>query len=210
MGYLRLQKSQEPEPSGTASCLEVFDEQLDYVFVTLRRLGVHPAEIEDLVQEVFIVLHRNWSALDTSRSLRPYLFGVAFRIVCAQKRRRSREVCAPYLELVDDAMAQDRALQSRESAALLSRALQRVPLPRRAVLIMHELDEVPVREIARTIDMTTFGVHARLRKGRSELARAVRELETTKNSDSSQRSDAAAVDTELSKHASEARGEHGG
>ena len=38
-----------------------------------------------------MVLHRNWPTLDTTRSLRPWLFGVAFRVVRTHRRRRARE-----------------------------------------------------------------------------------------------------------------------
>ena len=55
----------------------------------LRRLGVPAAEVEDLAHDVFVVLHRNWPTLDTERPLRPYLFGVAFRIV---SRSSSQEI----------------------------------------------------------------------------------------------------------------------
>ena len=177
MGYLRLLKPSEKEATPADACVAVFDEHLGYVFETLRRLGARSAEIEDLAHDVFLVLYRNWPTLDTSRPLRPYLFGIAFRIVCAHKRRRSREVFSLTLEAVDGAMGQEQTLQRREAIALLLSALELVPLSRRAVLIMHELDEVPVKVIAETLSMTRFGVHARLRKGRMELARAVHQLQ---------------------------------
>jgi DNA-directed RNA polymerase specialized sigma24 family protein len=74
-------------------------------------------------------------------------------------------------------VGQEQTLQNKQSAALLLSALELVPLPRRAVVIMHELDEVPVHVIAEILAITRFGVHARLRKGRMELARAVRQLQ---------------------------------
>ena len=177
MGYLRLLKSQEKEPGPEAACVAAFDTDLDYVFETLRRLGARAAELEDLAHDVFLVLYRNWSMLDMSRPLRPYLFGVSFRIVCAHNRRRSREVYYPSLEAIDGVMGQEETLQSKQSVALVLSALELVPLPRRAVIIMHDLDEVPVNVIAETLTITRFGVHARLRKGRMELARAVRQLQ---------------------------------
>jgi RNA polymerase sigma-70 factor, ECF subfamily len=180
MGYLRLLKSPEREPGPEAACIAAFDADLDYVFETLRRLGVRAAEVEDLAQEIFLVLYRNWSTLDTSRTLRPYFFAVAFRIVCAHKRRRSREVFFPNIEVVDGAIGQEQNLQSREAIALLHSALQLVPLSRRAVVIMHDLDEVPVNEVAEMLSLTRFGVYARLRKGRLELARAVRQQQRQK------------------------------
>jgi RNA polymerase sigma-70 factor, ECF subfamily len=177
VGYLRLLKPLEKESSAADACVAAFDQDLPYVFETLRRLGARSAEIEDLAHDVFLVLFRNWPELDTSRPLRPYLFGIAFRIVSAHRRRRSREVFSPTLEAIDGAVGQEQALQSREGVALLLSALELVPLARRAVVIMHELDEVPVKVIAETLSLTRFGVHARLRKGRLELARAVRQLQ---------------------------------
>jgi RNA polymerase sigma-70 factor, ECF subfamily len=177
MGYLRLLKSPEKEPGPEEACVAAFDKDLDYVFETLRRLGARAAELEDLAHDVFLVLYRNWPTLDTSRTLRPYIFGVAFRIVCAHNRRRSREVYYPNLEAIDGAGGQEETLASKQSVAILLAALELVPLSRRAVVIMHELDEVPVSVIAETLAITRFGVHARLRKGRMELARAVRQLQ---------------------------------
>jgi RNA polymerase sigma-70 factor, ECF subfamily len=177
MSYLRRLMPPEKEPDPEEACVAAFDKDLDYVFETLRRLGAGAADLEDLAHDVFLVLYRNWSTLDASRTLRPYLFGVAFRIVCAHRRRRWREVYSPSLEAVDTASGQEQSLQTRQSVALLRAALELVPLTRRAVLIMHELDELPVRVIAERLEITRFGVHARLRKGRTELARAVRLLQ---------------------------------
>jgi hypothetical protein len=41
---------------------------------------------------------------------------------------------------------------------------------------MHDLDEIPIVEVARSLSITRFGAYARLRKGRKELAAAVRRL----------------------------------
>jgi len=176
MGYLRPLRSQTIVPNFEGSCLEAFDQELSYLFQTLQRLGAHPREVEDLAQEVFVVLHRNWPTLDTTRPLRPYLFGVAFLVVSAHRRRRARETPHALLDIEDSALGPEASLQSKESSALLLAALDRVPLPRRAVLIMHDLDDVPVVDIARKLSITRFGTYARLRKARKELAAAVRRL----------------------------------
>jgi len=176
MGYLRLVHAAEPDPGGTNSCVEAFDEELDYLFTTLLRLGAGAREIEDLAQEVFVVLHRNWTTLDKTRPLRPYLFGVAFRMVCAHRRRRSREVPYAVLEVEDGSISPEGMAQSKQSTALLMAALEHVPLNRRAVLIMHELDGVPIADVASKLSITRFGAYARLRKARGELGRALRRL----------------------------------
>jgi RNA polymerase sigma-70 factor (ECF subfamily) len=176
MGYLRPLRSVPAVPNLENQCLEAFDAELDYLFQTLLRLGTSPRDVEDLAQEVFVVLHRNWPTLDTTRPLRPYLFGVAFRITCAHRRRRAREIPYAMLDAEDGALNPEGSLQSKESVALLLAALDRVPMPRRVVLVMHELDGVSVAEVAQRLTISRFGAYARLRKARKELAAAVRKL----------------------------------
>jgi RNA polymerase sigma-70 factor, ECF subfamily len=176
MGYLRLVHSAPAVPTPENACLDAFEGELDYVFATLRRLGAAANEIEDLVQEVFVVLHRNWKTFDVSRPLRPYLFGVSFRILCAHRRRRVREIPCAEIDARDGAVSPEGSLQSKQSIALLLAALEDLPMSRRAVVVMHDLDEVPILDVARNLSITRFGAYARLRKGRKELAAAVRRL----------------------------------
>ena len=132
MAYLRLVRPPAAERVADHECVQAFDRDLDYIFGTLRRLGAPPAEVEDLAHDVFVVLLRNWAALDKSRPLRPYLFGIAFRIVRAHRRRHVREV--PHhsaLESADERPGPEWLLQSHEASALLQAALERVPLTRR-------------------------------------------------------------------------------
>jgi RNA polymerase sigma-70 factor (ECF subfamily) len=176
MGYLRLVHSAPSVPTPASACLEAFEGELDYIFATLQRLGVAPGEVEDLAQEVFMVLHRKWTSLDTERPLRPYIFGVAFRIVCAHRRRRVREIPYPALDIDDGAPSPECSLQSKESITLLLIALESVPMLRRGVVVMHDLDGVPIVEVARALSISRFGAYARLVKGRKELTAAVRRL----------------------------------
>jgi RNA polymerase sigma-70 factor (ECF subfamily) len=180
MAYLRLVRTERAEPAEPAAdhaCVQAFDRDLDYVFATLRRLGAPHSEVEDLAHDVFVVLLRNWPKLDTSRPLRPYLFGTAFRIVRAHRRRRVREVPHPALDPDDDGPSPDWFVVARRETDLLQAALAQVPLTRRAVLVMHELDGVPIVEVAKALSITRFGAYARLRKGHKELAAAVRRLQ---------------------------------
>jgi RNA polymerase sigma-70 factor (ECF subfamily) len=156
--------------------LAAYDRELDYLFETLRRLGAAPREVEDLAQEVFVVLHRNWPTFDTSRPLRPYLFGVAFRIVQAHRRRRAREVPYSGLDAEDLASSPDGLLEGKRSVALLMAGLDHVPALRRAVLVMHELEGVPIADVAQRLSITRFGAYARLRKARRELTKAIGRL----------------------------------
>jgi RNA polymerase sigma-70 factor (ECF subfamily) len=176
MGYLRQARSPLPQPSAENTCLGAYERELDYLLETLRRLGAHPREIEDLAQEVFVVLYRKWPTLDLSRPLRPYLFGVAFRVVYAHRRRRAREVPYDHLDMEDQGLSPEGSLQSKESTRILMAALDMIPLPRRAVVIMHDLDGFAIVDVAAKLSITRFGAYARLRKARKELSSALHKL----------------------------------
>lgn len=176
MGYLRQVRSVAPAPPPETSCLGVYERELDYIYETLQRLGARSPEIEDLAQEVFLVLHRNWTELDVSRPFRPYLFAVAFRVVCAHRRRKRREVPYEHMDPEDLTVGPEESLQSKQSAHVLMAALDTVPLQRRAVVVMHDLDGVSIVDVAARLSLTRFGAYARLRKARKELASAVRRI----------------------------------
>lgn len=176
MSHLRLVPSPVLRPSADEACLGAFQKELDYVYRTLRRLGTASSEVDDLAQEVFLALRRCWIEYDPERPLRPYLFGIAFRIASAYERKRRREVAFGVVEVGDTGPGPDDALQSKQARALVLAALDRIPLPRRAVLVMHDIDDVPVSAVAATLGIPLFTVYSRLRKARRELEAAIRRI----------------------------------
>lgn len=164
------------DPIEDAACLQVFQDELDYVHHSLRRLGASLVDIEDLLQEVFLALRGSWHRCDRSRPLRPYLFGIAFRVLSAHRRKREREVLFGAVDIPDVHADLDGRLMNTQARRMVLAALDRLPLPRRAVLIMHELDEVPVATVASTLRIPLFTVYSRLRKARRELAVVLRRM----------------------------------
>ena len=176
MSHLSLVPSPPSQLTSDEACLEAFQAELDYIHRTLRRLGTSSSETDDLGQEVFLVLHKRWPEYDRSRPLRPFLFGIAFRIAAAHHRKHKREVPFEIVEVSATDPGPDDALQSKQARALVLAALERIPLPRRAVLVMHDLDDVPVEDVASVLGIPRFTVYSRLRKARRELETAVRRL----------------------------------
>ena len=176
MGSLHSIWSPARVPEPVRNCVDTFEREIDYLYGTLQRLGAPPADIDDLLQDIFVVLYRHWPTLDLNRPLRPWLFGVAFRVVRAQRRRRAREAPWGGLDPEDSGDGPDRKLESNESLAILWAALEHVPSGRRSVVMKHDLEGLEIVDIARQLSMSKFGVYARLYKGRKELASAVRRL----------------------------------
>lgn len=162
------------EPVADPDCLAAFKNEFDYLFRTMRRLGVPASEIEDLLQEVFLVVFARWGDYDKKRSLRAWLFGISFRVASNHRRKRAREQPHAWLELEDLSPQPEQALASKQARALVLRALQEVPLQRRSVLVLHDIDREPMREIAASLSIPLFTAYSRLRKARKEFEAAVK------------------------------------
>jgi RNA polymerase sigma-70 factor (ECF subfamily) len=158
------------------SCFDAFQSEFDYLCRTLRRLGVGSDDIEDEAHEVFLVLKRKWSDYDPSRPLRPYLFGIAFRVVAAWRRRHRREVALTFEEVESAVGGPDDALEAEYARKLVLAALSRIPLPRRSVFVMHDIDEIQMRDITKALSIPLFTGYSRLRKARREFEAAVKAL----------------------------------
>lgn len=161
------------EPAEAEDCLHAYQRELDYLIGSLRRLGVPPRDLEDVLHEVFLVMLRRWNDYERERPLRPWLFGIAFRVAAGQRRRGSRELSGDVADVEYPGQAPDEALAMTEARQLLLTALAAVPLERRAVLVMHEVDEVPMRDVAEQLEIPLFTAYSRLRKARKELDSAL-------------------------------------
>ncbi len=167
---------------GASSCFEAFAQELDYLRRTLRRLSVRSSDLEDELQEVFLVLNKNWHKVDLSRPLRPYLFGIAFRVVAGHRRKYRREVSQPVEDWAHDpSPGPEQATAAAQTRELVLAALERVPLERRAVFIMHEIDEIPMGDVAQSLSIPLFTGYSRLRRARVEFETAVRALQKRKD-----------------------------
>lgn len=155
---------------------DLFEEHADHVGNTLRRLGVRDADAPDLVQEVFIVVHRILADYDRERPMWPWLFGICYRTAAAYRRKAAREV------FDDGAMTENRAdsaedvvetMRREEDRRLVLAAIQHVALPRRAVFIMADIDGVGVPDIARALGLSVNTAYSRLRLAREDFRAAV-------------------------------------
>lgn len=154
----------------------LFSLELAYVVRSLRRLGVSPADVEDLAHDVFLAVFHALPQYDSARPVRPWLFGFAFR-VASNYRRKLR----PADELVPDELSDPRPLAEAEllreaDRALVVRALEDLPLARRAVFILTEIDGVPIVEAARILDIPEGTAHSRLSKAREEFTAAIKRI----------------------------------
>jgi RNA polymerase sigma-70 factor (ECF subfamily) len=156
---------------------DIFEAELPYVWTSLRRLGVAPRDLEDVAHELFIQVAERLPACDTSRPIRPWLFAFAIRFAADYRRlARHKTDFIGGLEPTDASPSPEALLTERERHGLVLRALEAIDLDRRAVFIMHELDENPIPVIATTLGIPLNTCYSRLRTAREEFTAAVRRL----------------------------------
>jgi RNA polymerase sigma-70 factor (ECF subfamily) len=157
----------------------LFHREFDYVWTSLRRLGVHEGDVADVAQEVFVAIYRKLDEYDPSRPVRPWLFAFAFR--CASDWRRLARHRIKLAGDRPDASAAgpdaEELLARAQDVDLVMRALEHLEIDRRSVFIMYELDECPMKEIARLLGIPLFTAYSRLRLAREEFTEAVRRLD---------------------------------
>jgi RNA polymerase sigma-70 factor (ECF subfamily) len=157
----------------------VFHREFAYVWTSLRRLGVHARDVEDVAQDVFVRVHRRFDDYDPQRPVRPWLF--AFAVRCASDWRK---LARHRVEVADDpdrrpaqGLAADEAMAHAQDRALIVHALEQVDVDRRPVFILFELDGVPMKDIAELLGIPLFTAYSRLRTARREFTAAARRIQ---------------------------------
>lgn len=157
---------------------KVFRSEFAAVMNTLRRLGVRPADVEDVAVEVFVTVHRHWSEYDPARPARPWVRAFAVRIASDYRKRARvrREVPHEGDDARDATPGADERLIEREKQRLVLEALDALAPERREVFVLHELEECAMPEVAATLGVPLNTAYSRLRLGREEFATAVKRI----------------------------------
>lgn len=169
--------SQNPPARASSSVADVrrmFVEYHDFVWRTLLYLGVPRALVDDATQDVFLVVHRRFSAFDRTRSGRSWLYGIARRVASGYRRagRNASKHFSP--ETPRDVGDEGQRTHERiEAVDLIERFLARLDEGKRRVFLLAELEGMSAPEIARALDLNVNTVYARLRAARRRLAVAL-------------------------------------
>ena len=172
-------------PTDLAACVDAFAREIGFVCEVLPRYGVPDSDVDDLVQEVFLVLWRRWDAYDQDRPLRPWLRGIAARVALKHLSREHarREVLGGIIDRPDEAPTVEELIDADSRRALLLGVLASLPEKQRNVILLHEVEGMPMREVADALEVPLKTAHSRLRTGRIELDRRLRQLRAVSSDD---------------------------
>jgi len=148
----------------------------DWSFVrrTVERYGVPARDADDVAQEVFTLALRRIADCDAARSARPWLFVIAVQFAANYRklaRHRVEPLTAEASEPASAASDVETALMADEERALVRELIGRLSPKLRTVLVMHDIEERPMAEIAAELDIPLKTGYARLRLARDEARR---------------------------------------
>jgi RNA polymerase sigma-70 factor (ECF subfamily) len=148
----------------------VYDEWLDFVWRSMRRLGVQDAALDDAVQDVFIVVHRRLGDFHGRSTLKTWLFGIALRVASDYRRSAARRPTEPITGELHDASASPfETLTQRRALAALDAMLACLDEDKRAVFVMMDIEEMSAVEAAEALGIKTNTAYSRLRLARAEI-----------------------------------------
>lgn len=148
----------------------VFRQYAPYVGRTLRWLGVSPANVEDVCQEVFIVVHRRLREVDTSASLRPWIRQICVYAAQNERRRvRRRPEHADTPAEIAAPAAQHGSAELREMRDRLLVMLDRLTEEQRAVFVLYEIEQLTMAEVASAVACPLQTAYSRLHAARARI-----------------------------------------
>src|SRR5690349_3452623 len=149
---------------------EIFQEHARFLWRALAGLGVRPADVDDALQEVLVVVHRRLAEFD-GRSLRSWLYAICLRVASDYRKsaRVRHEIAVP--EIPDSALAasQHNELEASLLFGKLQRALDELDDEQRGAFVLYEIEELTLRETAEALSCPLQTAYSRLRSARNHV-----------------------------------------
>jgi RNA polymerase sigma-70 factor (ECF subfamily) len=167
------------EPAAAESRFEqIYEGHVDFVWRSARRLGVPESMVDDVVQQVFLTVHRKLRDFEGRSSLRTWIFSILLRTVRDHRRGVRRK--NPHWQLgaadpdkvPDDARGPHEELVRAEAWRVVDELLESLEGDKRVVFVLAELEQMTAQEISDATGLPPKAVYSRLRAARTDFERA--------------------------------------
>lgn len=166
---------------GHLSSAVLFKQYARFVASFLLRMGVSRSDLDDVMQEVFLVAHKLGGYTPGPAKPTTYLANIALRAATTHRRKRQvRSFVRANDELVGGAAGEtdpERTAENQQRLALLQEALDQLDEDKRAIFIMAEVHGETVVSIAAGLGIPVDTAYSRLRAARKLFQEAVNTLQ---------------------------------
>ena len=152
----------------------VYEAYFRYVWRCLRSLGVRDSQLDDALQDVFIVVQRRLPEFDGRAAVRTWLYAIALRIARKYRDRARREPASleaareddPELATAHDVGRASELESGSERLLLARRALSALDDDKREIFVLARVEQMSAPEIAGVLCIPLNTVYSRLRAAR--------------------------------------------
>ncbi len=132
---------------------------------------VRDADVDDVVQEVCLRIHRGLPTLRDDQRFGPWVYQVARHAIIDHHRVAARHPGAPHAapEGAHDPTALDTGAEAREVALYAALFVSMLPSPYREALTLTELEGLTQRAAAERLGLSVSGMKSRVQRGRARL-----------------------------------------
>lgn len=167
-----VRRAQEGE---AAAFRELFALHKDRVASIVFRFLGQSADVDDVVQEVFLHVHRSLPRFRGDSRFTTWLYRLTANVTKMHLRRRASRPRVVDVEVPDlprhaePPEGPDEALARQLRVRALYRLLERLSEKKRMVLVLHDLEGLPAAEIAEVVEAPIMTVRTRLFYARRDL-----------------------------------------
>lgn len=167
------------EPGAVLDAAALFRAHAGFVATFAGRIGVPAGDIDDVVQETFLVAHRRGGFQENEARPTTWLAEITLRVWSTLRRSRRRKSAEPDSDAIALVPAHDDPFEraaATEALSRVDRALSTLDLDHRAVLVLFELSGESCESIAAGLGIAVGTVYSRLHNARRKFHRAYEAL----------------------------------
>ena len=152
---------------------ELYDRYRQMVYRTALAITGDPEAASDLLQDVFLRLHRFAIRIDPQRPLEPWLYRMTANLSYTWVKRRKRWI-KPLEDLAEWLVGTSRnqpyeLAERNDEWQQVQHAVSNLPISQRVVVVLYYLNDLSLQEISEIIDVPVGTVKSRLHYGRNAL-----------------------------------------
>jgi RNA polymerase sigma-70 factor (ECF subfamily) len=168
------------QPDGHLSSADLFRKYGKFVASFLLRMGISRTDLDDVMQDVFLVAHKLGGYTPGPAKPTTYLANIALRAATTHRRKgQTRSFVRPNDELVGNAAGShdpERTADTQRKLQLLQAALDQLDEDKRAMFVMAEIHGETVVAIAAGLGIPVDTAYSRLRAARKQFQEAAEAL----------------------------------
>lgn len=166
---------------------QVYKETFKFVWNIIKNHGVHESAIDDLVQEVFIAVHRQLPTFEGKCAIKTWVYSIAYNYISNYRRTKKRkgmgrainsDVMDPN-DLIDTGLNQFGIYKQAEAKKILNSLISQMDKEKAEVFVLHELEEMSSSEISEITKINENTVYSRIRSGRMQFQLLLDEFNCT-------------------------------